>query len=151
VLQDRRIVDGTVASGTKEAPMPDATGTFEVKPGSEDTLHAIEGGPKLTHATGTQTFSGQIQGEGSVDWLMCYLPDTSARFVGVQRIDGSVDGRTGTFLMTAVGSHDGTGSAATWTIVAGSGTGELSGISGEGSFRAAGGATVEYTLAYQLD
>ena len=131
--------------------MPDATGTFEVKPGSEDPLHATEDGPKLTHATGTQAFSGQIQGEGSVDWFMCYLPDKSARFVGVQRIDGSVDGRTGTFVMTAVGRHDGAGSTADWTIVAGSGTGELSGISGEGSFRAAGGSTVEYVLAYRLD
>jgi hypothetical protein len=131
--------------------MPDATGTFEVTPGSEDTLHAPQVEPKLTHATGTQSFSGQIQGEGSVDWLMCYLPDMSARFVGVQRIDGSVDGRTGTFVMTAVGSHDGTGSTASWTIVDGSGTAELSGITGEGSFHAAGGSTVEYVLTYRLD
>ena len=131
--------------------MPDATGTFEVTPGSEDTLHAPEDGPKLTHATGTQSFSGQIQGEGSVDWLMCYLPDMSAKLVGVQRIDGSVDGRTGTFVMTAVGSHDGTGSTASWTIVDGSGTAELSGITGEGSFHAAGGSTVEYVLTYRLD
>jgi hypothetical protein len=131
--------------------MPDATGTFEVTPGGEDPLHDTGDGPKITHATGTQTFNGQIQGAGAVDWLMCYLPDMSARFVGVQRIDGSVDGRQGTFVMTAEGSHDGTGSRASWTIVAGSGTGELTGIAGEGSFHAAGGSTVEYTLAYRLD
>jgi hypothetical protein len=130
--------------------MADATGTFEVTPGSEDPLHATEDGPKLTHATGTQRFAGDLEADGAVDWLMCYLPDGSATFVGFQRIDGSLAGRTGTFVMQAAGSHDGTGSRATWTVVPGSGTGGLEGITGEGSFDAAGGRTVTYALAYRF-
>lgn len=131
--------------------MPSASGTFEVTPGTEDGLHETDDGPKLTHATGTQRFTGDLQADGTVDWLMCYLPDRSATFVGLQRIDGSVAGRTGTFVMQAFGTHDGEGSGATWTIVPGSGTGELSGINGEGSFHAAGGRTIEYLLEYRLD
>ena len=130
--------------------MPNASGTFEVTPGIEEALHEIDDGPKLTHATGTQRFTGDLQADGAVDWLMCYLPDRSATFVGLQRIDGSLGGRTGTFVMTSVGRHDGTGSTASWTIVAGSGTDELSGISGEGSFHAAGGRTVSYVLEYRF-
>ena len=53
--------------------------------------------------------------------------------------------------MHAVGSHDGTGSRATWTVVPGSGTGGLAGITGEGSFDAAGGRTVTYALEYRFD
>ena len=64
--------------------MPSASGTFEVTPGGEDTLHESGDGPKLTHATGTQRFTGDLQADGAVDWLMCYLPDRSATFVGLQ-------------------------------------------------------------------
>ena len=44
--------------------MPNATGTFEVTPGSEDTIFETDDGLKLTHATGSQLFTGDIQGEG---------------------------------------------------------------------------------------
>ena len=82
---------------------------------------------------------------------MCYLPDRSATFVGLQRIDGAVGGRKGSFVIQAVGVHDGKQSKASWSIVAGSGTGELAGIRGEGSFRAPGGADASYNLEYRLD
>lgn len=131
--------------------MASASGTFEVTPGGEETLHEIDGGPRLAHATGVQRFTGDLQAEGAVDWLMCYLPDRSATFVGLQRIDGSIGGRSGTFVMHADGSHDGTGSDGTWTVVPGSGTGGLVGIAGEGSFHAAGGPTVTYVLEFRFD
>lgn len=41
--------------------MASASGTFEVAPGGEDTLHEIDGGPRLTHATGTQRFTGDLK------------------------------------------------------------------------------------------
>jgi len=131
--------------------MASAGGTFEVTLGGEDTLHEIDGGPRLAHATGTQRFTGDLQADGAVDWLMCYLPDRSATFVGLHRIDGSIDRRSGTFVMHADGSHDGTGSDGTWTVVPGSGTGGLVGIAGEGSFHAAGGPTVTYVLEFRFD
>ena len=131
--------------------MPNATGTFEIISASDDAFHESENGPKLTRASGTQRFSGEIEGDGSVEWLMCYLPDRSATFVGLQRIDGAVGGRKGSFVIQAVGVHDGEQSKASWSIVAGSGTGELAGIRGEGSFHAPGGADASYNLEYRLD
>jgi len=82
---------------------------------------------------------------------MCYLPDGSATFTGLQRIEGSIDGHPGSFVIQASGIHDGKQSKASWSIVAGSGTGELAGIRGEGSFHAPGGPQVSYTLEYRLD
>jgi hypothetical protein len=38
-----------------------------------------------------------------------------------------------------------------WTVVAGSGAGELSGLRGEGSFQASSGAKASFNLVYQLD
>ena len=130
--------------------MMNATGTFEVKPGDETDVGEAGDGLRLTHATGTQRFSGDIVGDGQIDWLMCYLPTKSARYVGLQRITGSIGGRTGSVVIEAVGSHDGKGSSATWRIVEGTGTDELEGIRGDGGFEAAGGATVEYRLQYEV-
>ena len=129
--------------------MATAAGTFEITFGAEDAYQEADG-VKLTRANGTQRFSGDIQGQGSVEWLMCYLPDGSASFAGLQRIDGSVGGRSGTFVMQASGSHDGSRSKATWSVIAGSGTNGLAGIRGEGSFDAPGGATANYNLGYAL-
>jgi hypothetical protein len=130
--------------------MTNATGTFEITSGSEDAYDETQDGVKLTRASGTQRFAGDIEGDGSVEWLMCYLPDTSATFVGLQRIDGSVGGHAGSFVMQAVGMHDGKQSKASWSVVTGSGTGELAGISGEGSFHAPSGPQATYNLEYRL-
>jgi hypothetical protein len=131
--------------------MATATGTFEVRPGGETAYHEADGGARLTHANGTQRFTGDIEGEGSIEWLMCYLPAGGARLVGLQFISGSIGGRSGTVVLDAVGDHDGKGSRATWHIVEGSGSGDLTGIRGRGSFEAPGGATVTYQLEYQID
>lgn len=131
--------------------MATVTGTFEVTSMNEDTYQALEGNAKLTRANGTQRFTGDIEGEGSVEWLMCYLPDRTARFVGLQRIVGSIGERSGGFVLEASGEHDGTQSKGTWKIIAGSGTGGLSGIRGEGSFHAPGGPEASHSLAYELE
>jgi Protein of unknown function (DUF3224) len=131
--------------------MPNATGTFEITSMGDDAYHEDEGGAKLTRATGTQRFSGDIEGDGSVEWLMCYLPDGSATFTGLQRIEGSIDGHPGSVVIQSSGIHDGKQSKASWSIVAGSGTGELAGIRGEGSFHAPAGPQASYALEYRLD
>ena len=131
--------------------MTTATGTFEVLSGDETPIEKEADGLKLTHATGTQRFSGAIEGDGSIDWLMCYVKKKGARLVGLQRISGSIDGKTGTVVIDAVGDHDGKASRARWHVVEGSGTGELAGIRGVGGFEAPGGSTVSYRLDYGID
>jgi hypothetical protein len=130
--------------------MTTAKGTFEVVSAGEQAYHEADGEPRLTHASGDQRFSGGIEGEGSIEWLMCYLPGGQARFVGLERIAGTVDGRRGSFMLEAFGRHDGTGSRSTWRVIEGSGTGELAGITGDGGFEAPGGKTVSYHLEYEL-
>ena len=131
--------------------MSRATGTFSVTGGSEQTTREAAGEAKLTRVSGTQRFSGGIVGEGSVDWVFCYRPDRSARFLGLQRIEGAIDGRSGSLVMESTGNHDGKRSNGRWRVIPGSGTGELAKISGEGTFEAPGGPDVSYELDYQLD
>ena len=128
-----------------------ARGSFEVKGGTEDPFDELDGGIKLTHASGNQTFSGDIDGEGAVHWLMLYRADKTAHFVGLQRITGSLGGRTGSFVASAEGDHDGTGSTISFSIIPGSGTAQLSGITGDGRLVAKGGPVGSYELDYTLD
>jgi hypothetical protein len=131
--------------------MTKATGAFQVAPASDDAYDELDGGIKLTHASGTQTFTGDIDGDGAVHWLMLYRPDKTAHFVGLQRITGSVGGRQGSLVAAAEGDHDGTGSKISLTIIAGSGTGDLAGIKGTGSLITQGGPNGTYELEYELD
>jgi hypothetical protein len=128
-----------------------ATGRFTVTGGNEATIHEAPGEVKLTRVTGSQRFEGAIEGQGSVEWVFCYRPDRSARFVGLQRIEGSIDGRRGSLVLESSGDHDGRRSRGEWRVVPGSGTGELAGIAGGGTFDAPGGPQVAYEFDYRLD
>jgi hypothetical protein len=130
--------------------MTRSTGKFVITGGSEQTVSEAPGEVKLTRVAGTQRFEGGIAGLGTVEWVFCYRSDRSARFVGFWRIAGSIDGRSGSLVLESAGDHDGRQSRGRWQIVAGSGTGELEGISGEGSFHAPGGPEASCELDYEI-
>ena len=130
--------------------MTKATGTFEVKSFNEDAYEERDGGAKLTHAWGDQAFSGDIEGDGEVHWLMSYGTDKKAHFVGIQRIKGTIGGKSGSFIIEARGDFDGAASRGTWSVIPGSGLGDLAKISGKGSFEAPGGPNATYELEYEL-
>lgn len=129
--------------------MPEATGELIVTGGGEETYAVLDSG-KLRRAGGTQDFSGGIEGRGRVEWLMCYREDGTADYVGMQEIEGTIGERKGGFVLTAVGTFDGQQSGARWTVVQGSGTGELTGIAGSGEFNAGPGPRATFRLAYEL-
>jgi hypothetical protein len=130
--------------------MPRATGSFQILSGNEDSYEERDGGAKLAHAWGNQAFSGDIRGDGNVHWLISYAADKTAHLVGLQRITGSVGGRAGSFVIESSADHTGKSSHGSWSIIAGSGTGDLVGITGTGSFDAPGGPNATYELAYEL-
>ncbi len=70
-------------------------------------------------------------------------------YVGYEQVEATVDGKHGTFVLAASGSHTGAVARTDVTIVAGSGTGELAGISGSGSY-AADAMQYTLTLDYEL-
>lgn len=124
-----------------------AIGQFKITGGHEETYADRKPG-RLTRSGGAQAFSGDIEGTGRIEWLMCYRGDRSAEFVGMQQIEGTLDGRTGEFVMTSTGTHDGVRSKGTWTVVSGSGNGDLSGIIGNGTWVAGPGPKATFELSY---
>jgi len=89
-------------------------------------------GPALTRIHVDESFSGDITGNGAVEFLQAARADGSASFVGIERVSGTVGGREGTFLLQDTGTVDGNIVNGDWFVIAGSGTGELSGLRGEG-------------------
>lgn len=130
--------------------MTSATATFQVTGWDEQSYADLEGDQRLTKADVTQTFSGDLEGEGSVTWLMAYTSEKSAEYLGIQRVTGSLGGTPGSFLLTTQGAYDGSVAEGTWTVVAGSGTDGLAGLTGTGTFRAPLAGEPEVTLDYDL-
>ena len=124
-------------------------GEFEVTGWDEKPYHE-GGGEKLTRASVTQKFSGAIDGEGSVEWLICYRPDGTADFVALQRIDATIDGRSGTVVVRSAGVFDGEKAVGGWSVVDGSATGDLAGVTGNGHFEAPMGGTPTFELELEL-
>ena len=123
------------------------TGNFKIADWDESAYLEHDDGRKLSQASVEQTFSGDIEGEGSVRWLMCYRRDKTAEFVGLQRIDGRLGERSGSFvLLQTDGSFDGSVARGRLSIVPGSGTGDLDGLRGQGEFSAPQGGQASLTL-----
>jgi Protein of unknown function (DUF3224) len=136
-----------------EDSMPNrATATFKIDGWDEQTLAEMDDGRKLTRASVKQTLSGDIEGAGSVEWLMCYRPDKTADFVGLQRISGALGDKSGGFvLVQTAGTFDGKVAKGDLSVAPNSGTGQLHGLEGKGEFSAPYGSAASITLDYDFD
>lgn len=111
-----------------------------------------EGGDsmKLTRATVNKTLTGDIEGQGHVEYLMMYRADGSASFVGLELVIGRIGGKQGSFVLQRTGVFEAGQAKESYAVVAGSGTGELQGLRGEGSSAVGHGMEHPFTLSYEL-
>ncbi|EME57420.1 DUF3224 domain-containing protein [Amycolatopsis decaplanina] len=129
--------------------------TFAMKNWEEAIVSGTEGGPRVAHAHATLAYNGLIEGESVIDYLLYYAGeghdggDTTSP--GLERIEGSVDGRKGSFVIKHDTGFDAKGTTSAFEVVKGSGTGELAGITGTGTTTGVfGEPTMSYTLEYAL-
>jgi hypothetical protein len=108
-------------------------------------------GPALTRIHVEESFSGDITGNGVVEFLQAARADGQASFAGIERVTGGVAGRSGTFLLQDAGTVDNNIVSGTWFVIPGSGTGELAGLRGEGGFRANLGEGAQVHLDYWFE
>jgi hypothetical protein len=107
---------------------------FEIKNWEEKPYDETAGMPKLVRASVTEAFQGDIEGEGTVEYLMMYRDDGSAGFIFMRRVVGRVGGRSGSFVLQGSGEFEGVTAKGTWLVMPGSGSGVLRGLRGEGGF-----------------
>jgi hypothetical protein len=106
-----------------------ATSAFAIT-GWEPTTLDDRDGVSLTRTKVTKTFTGDLEGTSVAELLMAGAPNDSAAYVGFERIEGKLNGRTGSFILHHNAVSVPGEQFASWTIMADSGTGELQGISG---------------------
>ncbi len=95
-----------------------------------------------------KTFTGELTGTGIVEAVMLRTDDDGpAVYVGIERIEGTLHWQAGSFLPLHSATMLGGEQAASWTIVPGSGTGGLAGISGSGEITPDHDLVLDYQLS----
>lgn len=121
-------------------------GTFEMTSWDEKPYIELQGQSKLTTASIVQEFDGDVVATGTNDLVMFYREDGTAVFTGYELMVGRIDDREGSFVLEATGTFDGNEARTTVTVVPGSGTLGLAGLSGSGVWAAPHGNSGTYTF-----
>jgi len=100
----------------------------------------------ISEATVTEEFAGDLVGVGSMRLVMVDEPGGTAHFTGMERFQGKVGDRSGSFVFQNSGRLENGELQSEWRVITGSGTEELTGLRGEGGCTPAG-----YTLDYWFE
>ncbi|GIF73515.1 DUF3224 domain-containing protein [Asanoa siamensis] len=103
---------------------------LEITSWDEKPYREFDDGRKFSRAEVTLGGTGDGLTGGAFESLLYYRADGTSDYVSIMEITGSLGGRSGSFVLRGDGTFDGTTARGTSTIVPGSGTGELAGISG---------------------
>lgn len=125
----------------------DLKATFDVESWEEQPFAEGSDTAKLTQATVTRKFAGDITGTSDTVWVMAYTDENTATFVGIERITGSLDGMDGTLVLQHVGTYADGAAKAQLTVVEGAGTGDLADVTGGGELLADPSGKVTLRLA----
>jgi hypothetical protein len=96
------------------------------------------------------SITGDPAGVSHGELVMAGAGEASKAYSGVERFDGSLEGRPGTFILRHHGWMAGDGGALDVVVMADSGTGDLAGISGTASISQDEEGRHTLTLDYQL-
>ncbi len=127
-----------------------ASGTFEVKltPQAADDENE---GATLGRMSIAKQFHGDLEATSKGEMLTAGTGvKGSAGYVAIERVSGTLDGRSGAFMLQHSGTMTRGAPQLTITVVPDSGTGELVGLAGKMTIKIADGKhsyDFEYTLA----
>lgn len=130
--------------------MISVTGTYQMSEWQETPLAQNNPPQKCTSVIAPGIFSGQLEGKGQTFYLLSYITEKTGLFSGYTLFEGKIGELVGSFVLRDEGKFDATAATTKWTIIPGSGTQDLKGISGTGGFSATQGLTVTFELSYEL-
>ena len=126
-----------------------AKGTFEVKMKPQAPEEGV-GDSGISRMSLDKNFSGDLEGTSSGQMLAIGTEvEGSAGYVAIERVNGKLDGKNGTFALQHSGTMTRGSGHLVITVVPDSGTGDLIGISGKLMIEIAEGKhfyDFEYTL-----
>jgi hypothetical protein len=108
-------------------------------------------GPRLMEIAIEEAFEGEIDGTSTVRALQVVHTNRSSSLASLQRFRGTVGGRRGSFVLRGKGTVEDGRIALDWFVVPHSGTGDLSGLRGEGGFEGEFGKGSKARLDYWFE
>jgi hypothetical protein len=133
----------------KEAVVAHASGTFDVKLTPQANDEAA-GSATLGRMSIDKQFHGDLEGTSKGEMLTAGTSvQGSAGYVAIERVSGTLQGRSGTFVLQHSGTMTRGAPQLTITVVPDSGTGQLAGLAGQMTINIADGKhsyEFEYTL-----
>jgi hypothetical protein len=105
-------------------------------------------GRKQTVGGMTATYTGDLEAVGDLRFVMSYPDDDSCVSTGYEVVAGTLDGRTGSFVLHHTGGFRNGVADATVTIT--SATGDLIGLTGTGRITWAHGEPGRFELDYDI-
>ncbi|MEV4320477.1 DUF3224 domain-containing protein [Actinocrispum sp. NPDC049592] len=109
------------------------TAKFEITAWENTAYEEPDEGPPLGTANITKTYTGAVEGTGTVRMLACQAgdkPEDGAGYMAQERVVGTLEGKKGSFVL----HHGAVGDAENMNqygyIIPGSATGELKGLKG---------------------
>jgi uncharacterized protein DUF3224 len=136
------------AAFQKGSVMSHATGTFDVKmtPQTDDK----GGDPSLSRMTIDKQFHGDLEGTSEGQMLAAGDPKTSAVYVAIEKFNGTLKGRSGTFILHHTGLMTRGVPQLSIAVAPDSGTGQLAGLAGTLTINIAADGKHSYEFEYTL-
>jgi hypothetical protein len=129
--------------------MTTTTGRFDLTSWEDEPIDDGEGAT-LVRARNTKSFEGGIVGTSAAELLQAVAGETAAAYVAVERVTAAVDGRKGTFVLRHSALVHGESGDMLVDVVPGSGTGELTGLTGTLTIARSDGGEHTYAFDYSL-
>lgn len=128
-----------------------AKGTFDIADWNAQPPFDDRDGISLGQVTLRKTFHGDLTATSVVTMLMATTEVADSRsYVALERVEGTLDGRSGSFVVQHNAVSDLGEQSLRVTVVPDSGTGELRGLRGQMDILIAPDGSHSYTLDYDL-
>ncbi len=107
--------------------------------------------PRLAQAVVAFGYDGDLAATGDCRYTLSYGADGQGTALGFETVTGTLGHRAGSFVLRHEAAFTATGVEVTFTVVEGSGTGDLAGIGGSGRCHAEHGSQASsWSLDYEL-
>ncbi len=123
---------------------------FKICDWHEEKYQTLPPSGKLSKATVKKQYTGDLIGEGTLEYLMSYIDDGNASFIGYEYVEATFKGKTGCFVLKHHGEFSQGQVVSQFEVVEGSASGELTGLSGHGSYEAGHSFEIDYLFSYEL-
>lgn len=129
-----------------------AKGIIACRNWQELSVDTVDGAAKITRITAENFYSGDLEGQSKLEYIMYYADAATGRFVALEHVTGRFGAKSGQFVLQHIGTFAQGVSETALTVLPGSASGDLSGLTATGKsiWNKLSGHTSFYVFEYTL-